>query len=55
MTLKICSERENKIKLLLLLGLEPQTLNMVGLNANHYTRTDDTNVDEIITIRNKNS
>ena len=33
--------------------LEPQTLCMVVLNANHYTRTDDKNNDEIITISNK--
>jgi len=33
--------------------LKPQTLCMVVLNANHYTRTDDKSNDEIITISNK--
>ena len=42
-----------KKKMLLLPRLEPQTLCMVVLNANHYTRTDDKNNDEIITISNK--
>ena len=37
-------------KMLLLPRLEPQTLCMVVLNANHYTRTDDNSNDEIITI-----
>ena len=32
---------------------KPQTLCMVVLDANHYTRTNDTNDDEIITINNK--
>ena len=42
-----------KKKNLRLPRLEPQTLCMVVLNANHYTRTDDKNNDEIITISNK--
>ena len=54
MVLKICFKiRKYEKKMLLLPRLEPQTLSMVVLNANHYTRTDDKNNDEIITISNK--
>ena len=54
MALKICFKiRKYEKKMLLLPRLEPQTLSMVVLNANHYTRTDDKNNDEIITISNK--
>ena len=54
MALKICFKiRKYEKKILLLPRLEPQTLCMVVLNANHYTRTDDKSNDEIITISNK--
>ena len=54
MALKICFKiRKYEKKMLLLPRLEPQTLCTVVLNANHYTRTDDKNNDEIITISNK--
>ena len=54
MALKICFKiRKYEKKMLLLPRLEPQTLCKVVLNANHYTRTDDKNNDEIITISNK--
>ena len=54
MALKICFKiRKYEKKMLLLPRLEPQTLCMVVLNANHYTRTDDKNNDEIITLSNK--
>ena len=37
-------------KKLLLLGFEPRTLCMAGRNANHYTRTDSINNNEILSI-----
>ena len=54
MALKICFKiRKYEKKMLLLPRLEPQTLCMVVLNANHYTRTDNKINDEIVTINNK--
>ena len=54
MALKICFKiRKYEKKMLLLPRLDPQTLRTVVLNANHYTRTDDKNNDEIITINDK--
>ena len=41
---------KKKEKKLLLHGFEPRTLCMAGRNANHYTRTDYTNNNEILSI-----
>ena len=41
---------EKRKRKLLLHGFEPRTLCMAGQNANHYTRTDYTNYNEILII-----
>ena len=43
--------RKKRKRKLLFPGLKPRTLCMAGQNANHYTRTDYTNNNEILSIR----
>ena len=41
---------KGKKKKKIVIGFEPRTLCMAGPNANHYTRTDYTNNNEILSI-----